>query len=321
MNIHRKVSCGEQGISKSEVEIASSHSFVFAKQNGGARNDNAMNHKLRTKSGLTLTEMVVVIATISLLVALGLPVMRVIRESFESQAGGKSMISAALSGARAIAAKEQHYAGIRFQQDLAGNQYMVFIVHDFEKTGLNPGFRAVEGLKPIKLPESMGVMDLMVRINHGTPWTDAEDLLDEPIKVAYLDDTNPQNFGPGRKNKYLTDTSSFSIVFSPSGKLIMRDVRVRNRDGIYQPNNGLSGKVSMDGIFNSPDNITNYGVGMFIQDDYAELGLGAESSRNRFVIYDKNRFDKLDAGKRFNYLSSLELVYINPYTGTIISTD
>jgi len=315
------VSCGEQGISKSEVEIASPHSFAFAKQNGGARNDNAMNHKLRTKSGLTLTEMVVVIATISLLVAFGLPAVRVFLKSFESRGGGRSMISAALSSARAIAAKEQHYAGIRFQQDLAGNQYMVFIVHDFEKTGLNPGFRAVEGLKPIKLPESLGVMDLMVRINHGTHWTDAEDLLDEALKVAYLDDTNPQNFGPDQKNRFITDTSSFSIVFSPSGKLIMRDVRVRNRDGIYQPNNDLSGKVSMDGIFNSPDNITNYGVGMFIQDDYAELGLGAESSRNRFVIYDKIRFDKLDAGKRFNYLSSLELVYINPYMGTIISTD
>ena len=267
------------------------------------------------QTGLTLTEMMVVIATISLLVALGLPAVRVFLESFESRGGGRSMISAALSSARAIAAKEQRYAGIRFQQDLAGNQYMVFIVHDFEKTGLNPGFRAVEGLKPIKLPESVGVMDLMVRINHGTHWTDAEDLLDEPIKVAYLD------FGPDQKNRFITDTSSFSIVFSPSGKLIMRDVRVRNRDGIYQPNNGLSGKLSMDGIFNSPDNITNYGMGMFIQDDYAELGLGAESSRNRFVIYDKIRFDKLDAENRFNYLSSLELVYINPYTGMIISTD
>jgi hypothetical protein len=231
------------------------------------------------------------------------------------------MISAALSTARAIAAKEQRYAGIRFQQDLAGNQYMVFIVHDFQKTGLNPGFRVVESLKPIKLPESVGVMDLMVRINHGTHWTDAEDLLDELLKVAYLDDTDPQNFGPDQKNKYLTDTSSFSIVFSPSGKLIMRDVRVRNRDGIYQPNNGLSGKVSTDGIFNSPDNITNYGVGMFVQDDYAELGLGAELGRNRFVIYDKTQFDKLNATGRFNYLSGLELVYINPYTGTIISVD
>lgn len=265
--------------------------------------------------------MVVVIAIISLLVALGLPAVRVFHESFESRSGGKSMISAALSSARAIAAKEQHYAGIRFQQDLVGNQYMVFIVHDFEKTGLNPGFRAVEGLKPIKLPESLGVTDLMVRINHGTHWTDAEDIRDEALKVAYLDDTNPQNIGPYRKNKYITDTSSFSIVFSPSGKLIMRDVRVRNRDGIYKPNNGLSGKVSTDSIFNSPDNITNHRVGMFIQDDYAELGLGAESSRNRFVIYDKIQLDKLDAMRRFDYLSKLELVYINPYTGTIISTD
>jgi len=280
-----------------------------------------MNYKPQTKTGFTLTEMVVVIATISLLVAFGLPVMRVIRESLESRTGGKGMISAALSSARAIAAKEQHYAGIRFQRDSAGNQYMIFIIHDFEKTGLNPGFRAVETLKPTKLPEGLGVMDLFVRTNHGTNWTDAEELLDEPLNAVYLDDTNPQNFGPDQKNRYITDTSSFSIVFSPSGKLIMRDVRVRNRDGIYQPDNGLANKVSMDSIFNSPQNLTTFGVGKFIQDDYAELGLGAESSRNSFVIYDKIRFDKLDAIERFNYLSRLEPVYINPYTGTIISTD
>jgi len=281
-----------------------------------------MNYKPQTKTGFTLTEMVVVLATMSLLVAFGLPVMRMIRESFESGTGGKSMISAALSTARAIAAKEQHYAGIRFQRDSDGNQYMIFIIHDFEKTGLNPGFRAVENFKPTKLPDSMGVMDLMVRINHGTNWTDAEDPLDEPLlNAAYLDDTNPQNLGPDQKNRYITDMSSFSIVFSPSGKQVMRDVRVRNRDGIYQPDNGPANKVSMDSIFNSPQNITTYGVGKFIQDDYAELGLGAESSRNGFVIYDKIRFDKLNAIERFNYLSSLEMVYINPYTGTIISTD
>ena len=280
-----------------------------------------MKYKPQTKTGFTLTEMVVVLATMSLLVAFGLPVIRMIRESLESKTGGISMISAAMSSARAIAAKEQHYAGIRFQRDSNGRQYMIFIIHDFEKTGLNPGFRAVRNLKPTKLPDSMGVMDSMVRINHGTNWTDAEELLDEPLNAAYLDDTNPQNLGPDQKNMYITDTSSFSIVFSPNGKLVMRDVRVRNKDGIYQPDNGLPNKISMDSIFNSPQNITTLGAGKFIQDDYAELGLGAESSRNSFVIYDKIRFDKLNAIERFNYLSSLEPVYINPYTGTIISTD
>ena len=278
-----------------------------------------MNYKPQTKTGFTLTEMVVVLATMSLLVAFGLPVMRMIRESFESKTGGKSMISAALSTARAIAAKEQHYAGIRFQRDSDGNQYMIFIIHDFEKTGLNPGFRAVQNLKPTKLPENMGVMNSRVRINHGTNSRDAEETLDEPLNAAYLDDTNPQNLGPDQKNIYITDTSSFSIVFSPNGKQVMRDVRVRNRDGIYQPD--MATKISRDSIFNSPQNITTYGMGKFIQDDYAELGLGAESSRNSFIIYDKIRFDKLNAIERFNYLSRLEPVYINPYTGTIISTD
>jgi hypothetical protein len=58
---------------------------------------------------------------------------------------------------------------------------------------------------------------------------------------------------------------------------------------------------------------------MFIQDDYAYLGLGAESGRNRIIVYDGTQFDKMDAGGRFDYLTGLEPVYINPYTGTIIN--
>jgi hypothetical protein len=268
-----------------------------------------------------MTEMVIVIATIALLVSLGLPAVRVLIRSFESGSGATSMISAALSGARAIAAREQRYAGIRFQRDSAGHQYMIFIVHDFARTGLNSGFRAVEGVKPIKLPESSGVMDLTVRTNHGMNPANAADMLDEPIKMLYLDDANPANIGPDGKNTYLRDATTFSVVFSPSGKLVMHPVRVRNRDGIYRPDNTVANRVSLDDIFNSPQNIANAGIGMFIQDDYAELGLGAESSRNRFVVYDGIQFGKLDARGRFDYLNHLEPVYINPYTGTMISPD
>jgi len=104
-----------------------------------------------------------VVAIIALLVTLGMPAIRAFRDSFESGGTVRGLISASLASARAIAAKEHSYAGIRFQQDLAGKQYMVFIIHDFGSTGFASGFRAVEGIKPIKLPDSVGVMDLYTR--------------------------------------------------------------------------------------------------------------------------------------------------------------
>ena len=87
--------------------------------------------RIRTKqSAVTLTEMTVVIASVALLVGLGLPAIRAFHDSFESRSGARSMISAALASARAIAAKEQRYAGIRFQKayhpqgPLEADQYM-----------------------------------------------------------------------------------------------------------------------------------------------------------------------------------------------------
>ena len=268
-----------------------------------------------------MTEMVLVVATIALLVSLGLPAVRVLVHSFESGSGASSMISAALSNARAIAAKEQRYAGVRFQRDSAGRQYMIFIVHDFDKTGLSSGFLAVEGIKPLKLPEGSGVMDLTVRTNRGVTPSDAASTIEEPLGMQYLDDANPANIAPDGKNVHLRDATTFSVVFSPSGKLVTRPVRVRDRDGIYRPDNAVANRVSLDDVFNSPPNIANAGVGMFVQDDYAEVGLGAEMSRNRFVIYDGAQFDKLNAQGRFDYLNRLKPVYINPYTGTMVSPD
>ncbi len=275
---------------------------------------------MRTKSrqsGFTLPEMTVVVAIIALLTAIGLPAIRALVNSFQVQSGTESLISAALASARAIAAKEQHYAGIRFQQDSTGNQYIIFIVHDYEKTGLNPGFRTIEGAKPIRLPEKSRIMDLRARTDHGN----AADPLDQPLAAGHLDDTSPLNLGPDGKNMYITDTSSFSIVFSPAGKLVVRTARLRNRDGVYRPDNSVPAQLSTDDMLNSPQNIANFGIGKFVQDDYAELGLGAEPSRNRFVICDMTQFDELNAMERFNYLNGLEPVHINRYTGTIISPD
>ena len=252
------------------------------------------------QSALTLTETVVVIGIIALLVGLGVPAGRAFLASFETESGAKSMISAALASARAVAAKEQRYAGIRFQQNLNGNQYMLFIVHDPEIGAYF--FRAAEGLKPIKLPDSVGVMDLRYRTNPIPRYSG-----DEPVD----EDSDINNAAR------LRDTTTFSIVFSPSGKLVVHDVRIRNR-------NGKTDDSSEDDVFNTLTKITDpiNPAGMFIQDDDTSLGLGQESSRRSFVIYDRAQFEKVNPNSRWSdYLRHLDIIYINPYTGTIISAD
>lgn len=259
----------------------------------------------RRQSGLTLMEQTVIVAAIALLVVLGVPAVRAFIKSLESRGGARAMISASLSTARAIAAKEQRYAGVRFQTAyhpeglLKAPQYIIFIVQDPEI--LAYGFRAVEGLQPIKLPDSVGVMDLRYRTK-----LDPEDSGDAPIDEDNdIDDPNE-----------LRDTTTFSIIFSPSGKLVIHDVRVRNRDG----ETGETNKDSKDDIFNTKVNIEDEKIAMFYQDDYTALGLGQEASRNSFIIYDKDIFEKVDKDRRYNdYLKDLEVIYINPYTGTIIN--
>jgi type II secretory pathway pseudopilin PulG len=283
-----------------------------------------MNYKLRTKHGLTLTEMTVVIASIVLLAAIGLPAVRVFIHSFESESGTKSMISAALASARAMSAQKQRYVGIRFQKEynrnasdpldpLTAPQYMIFIVHDPasepDGTGLANGFRAVEGFKPVKLPDSVGVMDLTVvqRTVAGTSIS----FIDNPIDTNADIDTLEE----------LRDTTTFSVIFSPSGKLVIHEVRVRNRNG----RTDTSSPQSIDDIFNTEKQIIHPTAprGMFYQDDYTAMGLGQEYSRNNFIIYDTKEFTGVyKKGQAFSgYLYRLvpQAIYINPYTGTIIS--
>lgn len=276
------------------------------------------------QSGLTLVEMTTVVAIVALLTAFALPVIRTFFDSLGSAGSVKGMISAALASARAIAAKDQRYAGVRFQkayhEDDQDSQYMILIVNEEPRKmgNLTIGFRAIEGIQPIKLPGSIGVMDLIVRTNHGASPAAAQSTSDRLIAIGDLDDTNPVNLDPSGRNIYVTDTTAFSIIFSPTGKMVLHDVRTRNRDGDFRPVNLNN---SMDDVFNSPVNIETNNTGMFVQDDYAHLGLGGESSRNRFVIYDKIEFDKMNGNTRYSYLYSLDVIYINPYTGTIVSAD
>jgi Tfp pilus assembly protein FimT len=253
----------------------------------------------RRQSGLTLAEMTVVISIAALMVALTLPAANMLLNSFESESGAKSIVSAALASARAIAAKEQRYAGIRFQKRYDPNnpdplnaqhaqQYIIFIIHDFDSIGYANGFRAVDGIQPIKLPDSIGVMDSNV-----------------------TDDAAVNTDGR------LRDNTAFSIIFSPSGKLVIHEVRVWNRDGKVPTSN-----ASKDDIFNTDDNVETKQIAMFHQDYYPDIGFAEESSRNSFYIYETKTLKQVPYNLRWtNYLQRLSQkpVYINPYTGTIVN--
>ena len=269
----------------------------------------------RRQLGVTLIEMMVVVAIAALMVGLTIPAANMLLNSFESESGAKSIISSAMASARAIAAKEQRYAGIRFQKrydpnnpdPLNESQYIIFIVYDHDRTGLENGFRAADGIQPIKLPDSIGVMDLLYRSDLVTG-------------------SNPDvNFA---NPNVISDTTTFSVIFSPSGKLVIHDVHVRNRDGIPDSVGNINNQ-SNDDIFNKKGQV-DAGLAMFYQDDYfnrtwspwlgLNLGLGPEMSRNNFVIYDTKKLKQTNQNYRWtNYLSLLKPIYINPYTGTIIN--
>lgn len=268
-----------------------------------------MHRQGKRTRGLTLIEMTVVIGAIVILVGFGMPALRSLVRSFESSGGTRSMIGAALNSARAAAVQNQRYTGVRFQLRctsgdptnplrgaLEAPQYMIFIVHgEPGKMGdLASGFRVMEGAEPIKLPETIGVIDLS-----------EAGIVDYNDLVA------------------LNDALTFSVVFSPSGKLTVHDVRTRNRDGEYDP---ADTNVSADEVFNSPVNIVTHGRGMFVQDDYPAYGLEQEASRTRFVLCDRERlrsaFKQGAVGPGYlSFLTDAETLHVSPHTGTLISSD
>ena len=174
------------------------------------------------------------------------------------------------------AAQHQRYAGVRFQRDLNGDQYIIPIIHDPDIAPF--AFRAVRGRKPLRLPENLSVMEVI---------TSAGEIAD-PCSIP--------------------DKTTFSIVFSPSGKLVIHKVRV------YRANPD-------DSVFNDAAKVANDSA-MFQKDSDKNPPFKKEDSRNAFIIYDKNRFEQLyeiDPDTAWSrYLQHLQPVFINPYTGTII---
>ena len=246
-----------------------------------------------------------VISVMGLLAGIGITAVKGVIRSFESSDRVTDMVAAALSNARALAmaSTDSDYVGVRFQRNADGDQYMIFIEQD-DNVGTGhtlfggmAGFRAVKGRNPIRLPSGGSVMDLKTK----TDYTVAESYKSEDdVDVDTLIDDDSK----------LLDAETFSIVFNNSGKLIFCHMRV-----------GFSASAGGD-IFNTNAS----GAGMFLEDEFntttnlfEKAGLQLELSRNKLVIIDKLEFDTIPSDQRWSkYLSDIEPIYINPYTGELI---
>ncbi len=263
------------------------------------------------KSGLTLTELIVTMSIVAVIAGIGLPAANQLQKSFESSSRLHDVVAAALSNARASALARGIYTGIRFQQDARGDQYMIFIEQDNNvKPGIvgNRGFRAMQGRNPIRLPKRGTMMDMRLKADYSVvdPYTTEISLLPLYSPVA-LTDAARDNYL--QQQEVLLDLQTFSIIFTPAGKLIQATLKVSFASPPGKPDIGRD-------IF---DEIT--GDAMFTHDDDAEHdGLQIESSRNHFVIVDKMEFNEVLPAKRWSsYLQYLKQFYINPYTGEIIN--
>lgn len=229
---------------------------------------------------MTLTEMVLVIAAVAVMAALAVPAVDALLKGFESEGQTKAMISSALASARASAMKHRRYVGVRFQhsggpenaEDVYDNpQYMVSIIHDPSLSGSNNNainFRALEGAQPKRLPATFAVVSHTVS-------------------------------GDGQ----LIDASTFSVVFSPSGRLVVLPLEVIQSS-------------QYDDIFTDTTTDITDGNALF----YDDRGLSSSdyNSVQGFYIYSRSRFKN----EGTSYMTELEndnrRYYVNPHLGRLI---
>jgi len=310
------------------------------------RNANKMNKNIKQirsavkaakrlrRRGLTLTELLISIVIIALLAAFSIPAIDAFMNSMGSIGSATALINAALSSARAMAIKDQRYVGVRFQFYFNPNEpsflldrdmYMIFIEQNPDVTQ-DYFFRAIEGLKPVKLPPNIGVTDLTI-VNDR-----AKIFPIDPEQIELINETPADaesyflSSDQSVVQRNLFDITTFSIVFSPSGNLAVHRVIVRNKEG-------RTDNSSPDEVFNTITNVamnTASGIATFMKDD--SIGdpmspLGPEPSRRYFLIFERGKYrnavmkGSLYSGYLLPLITTNGLIYINPHTGTLIQAE
>jgi len=291
---------------------------------------------MKRRHGLTLPELLVTLAIAVIVGSIALPLVLSLNDALKGSANAQTIVSTAVQNARALAMKEGRYAGVRFQQDKDGNQYAIYIVYgeagSDPANGLQYMYKVVEGRTPVQLPEGIAVTDMVVRTIHNDTDTAStyRDGWFVNLQESHLRDAG--NLDIEGKNINLTDTTSFSIVFDAKGQLAKVPCKMRCIDVLpdtvgksyYRPGDTAkyfsytASFYSLDKVFNGYEYF-RLNKAKFIQDDYANLGLGGELSRVQFKIFDMGKYKSLDSSqKKYDYLNAQPDVYVNQFTGKLM---
>jgi len=261
-------------------------------------------------AGFTLVELLPVMAIIAVMALLVLPgFTRMISSNKEGAA--LNQIRAALVEAQVHAAQPQKYAGIRFQFEkngwADGRQYLVLIenINDDE-------YRAAPNAKPTALPEGVGVIDYSMLVQY-------------PVNQSQIDDNNYNLSDNNTNPNGLLGSTTFSILFSPTGQLVVKNLHIYRWDEYDQVFNNqvLVESIPIKGQLPPPllyyDN-NNPSWGTKITN--SALWCWYETSAKGFYIFEVNKMlQDVNPGTRWSdYIGTVEVepVLINMYTGTIL---
>jgi Tfp pilus assembly protein FimT len=277
----------------------------------------------------------IVAAIIVLLIAIAVPSLSGLMRS-SGDAAVQAALRSLFASARARAATSQQYVGVRFQQNRAGQSYAIMLAQaqagghfvngcpNYQANCTYLTFVAADSVEPVVLPKGMELAQGDLDKNTG-----------DSQFVPFFQDVVP--------------ATTFTVVFSPAGQIVRRQVHVTQRSDRYKdvpsnpihwwdpifnlryPDQGLFPPEVIDkGTKPDDDNTDPDPDSMIFAEDPRPRPLGQvdealepEISQNSLWIYERQR--RLDAGSKpytgfinpdpGNAAPGGKLVMLNVYTG------
>jgi prepilin-type N-terminal cleavage/methylation domain-containing protein len=269
--------------------------------------------KRRYKTGFTLIEMLIVVGIIAIMISLVMPSTNSLIQS-NRETSAKNLVRSSLMQAQAYAAKERKYAGIRFQLDGAGRQYMILVestriqLRNFYGIGVHHPlmtlYTPVDNAQPTAMPTGNVIIN----------YPDID--LDDNTEIEDWE---------------LKDATRFCVLFSPSGQLVKKPAqcgpRIASADYpgyeiLYSDYTTIEG----DGIFeNDQSKVPSEGLPLFgdIPIDPTDL-TQVKTSQTSLLLFQLKKLEEMDPVERYDYIMGSpesKPLMINVYTGKLIEEE